>query len=125
MAANVLIVDDTVFMRVVMKDILVSAGYNVIAEASTGIEAIEKYKELTPDLVTMDILMPGKSGVEAVRDILALDGNARIVMCSMMGQESLVTEAIQAGAKEFITKPFNKETVLDVINKVLHSRDGH
>ncbi len=121
MAVKVLIVDDAVFMRTMMKDILMSAGIEVVGEASNGEEAVEKYRELSPDLVTMDLLMPVKSGIDAVRDIMALDRNARIIMCSILGQESLVMEAIQAGAREFITKPFNKEKVLDVINKVMNS----
>jgi len=121
MAVKVLIVDDALFMRTMMKDILMSAGIEVVGEASNGKEAVEKYRELSPDLVTMDILMPVKSGIDAVRDIMALDRNARIIICSIMGQESLVREAIQAGAREFITKPFSKEKVLDVIHKVMNS----
>jgi len=121
MAIKVLIVDDALFMRTMMKDILMSGEIEVVGEASNGKEALEKYRELSPDLVTMDILMPVKSGIDAVRDIMAINRKARIIVCSIMGQESLVKEAIQAGAKDFITKPFNKEKVLDVIHKVMSS----
>ncbi len=119
--AKVLVVDDAIFMRTMIKDILASAGIEVVGEASNGEEAVEKYFKLSPDVVTMDIVMPVKSGIDAVQDIMAQDKNARIVMCSAMGQESLVMEAIQAGAKEFITKPFKKEKVLEVMKKILNT----
>jgi len=118
---RVLIVDDAVFMRTMIKDILISAEIDIVGEASNGEEAIKKYRELSPDLVIMDIVMPVKSGIDAVHDIMAINRNARIIVCNVLGQESLVMEAIQAGAKDFVTKPFRKEKVLDVIRKVVDS----
>lgn len=118
MGHRVLIVDDAVFMRAMIRDILTGEGFEVVGEAANGIEAIEKFKELKPDLVTMDIVMPLKSGIEAVHEIVENDRAARIVMCSALGQESLVMEAIEAGAKDFITKPFKKERVVQVLKKI-------
>ena len=119
MSKRVLIVDDAVFMRMKLKDILEKNGYEVVAEAQNGIEAIEKYKAENPDLVTMDITMPEMSGIEAVKAIREIDPNARIVMCSAMGQQAMVMEAIQAGARDFIVKPFQGDRVLDALNKAL------
>lgn len=120
MSYTVLVVDDAAFMRNMIKDVFGSMpGFSVVGEASNGVEAIEKYKELRPDLVTMDIVMPLKSGIEAARDITNIDREARIVMCSALGQESLVMEAIDAGAKDFIVKPFKAEKVQEVVNRVL------
>ena len=124
MPKKVLIVDDAVFMRDMIKDIFSSDEYEIVGEAVHGVEAVDKYKELKPDLVTMDIVMPFKSGIEATKDILALDPNATIIMCSALGQESLVMEAIEAGAADFIVKPFKAEDVLNVVNKVLASKGG-
>ena len=119
MGKRVLVVDDAIFMRNMIKDIFASAGYDVVGEAQHGIEAVEKYKELKPDITTMDIVMPYKSGIEATRDILKHDPNATVIMCSALGQESLVMEAIEAGASDFIVKPFRAEDVLGVVKKVL------
>jgi len=119
MAKRVLIVDDAPFMRDMIKDIFSSDEYEIVGEAIHGVEAVDKYKELKPDLVTMDIVMPFKSGIEATKEILAHDPNATIIMCSALGQESLVMEAIDAGAKDFIVKPFKADDVLGVVNKVL------
>lgn len=119
MPKRVLIVDDAVFMRSMIRDIFSSGGYEVVGEAAHGIEAIEKYRALKPDLTTMDIVMPFKSGIEATREIIKQDANAVIIMCSALGQESLVMEAIEAGASDFIVKPFRAEDVLAVVKKVL------
>lgn len=119
MAKGVLIVDDAAFMRMMIKDILSKNGYQVVGEAENGIKAVEKYAELKPDLVIMDITMPEMDGIEAVKRIRAVDPGATIVMCSAMGQQAMVIEAIQAGAKDFIVKPFQPERVLEAVNKVL------
>lgn len=116
---NVLVVDDAAFMRMMIKDILTKNGLTVAGEAENGAVAVEKYRELKPDLVTMDITMPEKDGIAALKDILAIDKKARIVMCSAMGQQAMVIEAIQAGARDFIVKPFKPERVIDAINKTL------
>ena len=118
-STRVLIVDDAIFMRRMLKDIFASGEFEVVGEAKDGVEAVEKYKELTPDLVTMDIVMPFKSGIEATKEILVHDADATIVMCSALGQESLVIEAIDAGAADFIVKPFKEEDVRRVIGKAL------
>lgn len=119
MGARVLIVDDAAFMRMMIKNILTSNGYEVVGEAENGVQAVEKYKELKPDLVTMDITMPEMDGIAAVKEIKKIDPNARIIMCSAMGQQSMVIEAIQAGAKDFIVKPFNPQRVLEAVEKAL------
>lgn len=119
MAKRVLVVDDAIFMRNMIKDIFVSAGYQVVGEATNGIEAVERFRDLKPELTTMDIVMPYKSGIEATREIVKADSNAVIIMCSALGQESLVMEAIEAGARDFIVKPFQAEDVLRVVKKVL------
>ncbi len=119
MPAKVLIADDAIFMRTMIKDILTKSGYSVCGEAATGIEAVEQYKKLKPDLVTMDIVMPELGGIEAVREIIKFDSNAKILMCSAMGQQSLVIEAIQAGAKDFVVKPFQPSRVLEAVERVL------
>ena len=120
MAKRVLIVDDAVFMRTMIREIFTSAGgFEVVGEAGNGLEALERYRELRPDVTTMDIVMPFKSGIEATRDIVKLDPKAVVVMCSALGQESLVMEAIEAGASDFIVKPFRGEDVLAVVKKVL------
>lgn len=118
MGKRVLVVDDAAFMRMMLKDILTKNGYEVVGEAANGNEAVEKYRELKPDVVTMDITMPEKDGITAVREIMALDSNARIIMCSAMGQQAMVMEAIQAGAKDFIVKPFQQERVIQALQKV-------
>jgi len=119
MAKRVLIVDDAVFMRNMIKDIFSQGDFEIVGEAANGIEAVERYRELKPDLTTMDIVMPFKSGIEATKEIIAEDANAVIIMCSALGQESLVMEAIEAGAADFIVKPFKGEDVLAVVRKVL------
>ena len=117
--ARILVADDASFMRQMIKEIVESEGHEVVAEASDGVEAIDKYKAHHPDVVTMDIVMPRRSGIDAVKGILEIDGTARVVMCSALGQETLVTEALQAGAKDFIVKPFKPEAVLKTLAKVL------
>lgn len=119
MAKRVLIVDDAAFMRMMIKDILSKNGYEVAGEAENGLKAVEKYKELTPDLVLMDITMPEMNGIDAVKNIKALDPGAKIVMCSAMGQQAMVIESIQAGARDFIVKPFQADRVLEAVRKVV------
>ncbi|PFP30811.1 two-component system response regulator [Bacillus sp. AFS073361] len=119
--AKVLIVDDAAFMRMMLKDILNKNGLEVVGEAVNGADAVEKYRELKPDVVTMDITMPEKDGITAVKEIKALDPQAKVIMCSAMGQQPMVLEAIQAGAKDFVVKPFQADRVMDSINKVLGS----
>lgn len=118
MVKKVLIVDDAAFMRIKLKDILEKNNYEVVGEAENGIEAIEKYKELSPNIVTMDITMPEMDGVEALKEIKAFDPNAKILMCSAMGQQSMVMDAIRAGAVDFIVKPFDTERVIHALDKV-------
>ena len=122
MPKRVLIVDDAVFMRDMIKDIFSGGDFEIVGEAVHGVEAVDKYKELRPNLVTMDIVMPFKSGIEATKEILSFDDKATIIMCSALGQESLVMEAIEAGAADFIVKPFKADEVLTVVNKVLSAR---
>ncbi|EJL47082.1 chemotaxis protein CheY [Brevibacillus agri] len=119
MSNKVLIVDDAAFMRMMIKEILSKNGYSVVGEASDGAQAVEKYKELGPDLVTMDITMPEMDGISALKEIKKLDPNARVIMCSAMGQQAMVIDAIQAGAKDFIVKPFQADRVLEAIKKTL------
>ncbi|QIB26183.1 response regulator [Caloranaerobacter azorensis] len=117
MGKGILIVDDAAFMRMMIKDILNKNGYEVIGEADNGAKAIEKYKELKPDLVIMDITMPEVDGIQAVKEIKKLDENAKIIMCSAMGQQAMVIESIQAGARDFIVKPFQADRVLEAVKK--------
>ena len=120
MPHRVLIVDDAMFMRAMIRDILVNSGrYEVVGEATNGNESVERYGALKPDLVTMDIVMPDMSGIEAVRAICREDPAARILMCSAMGQQALVVEAIQAGAKDFVVKPFQASRVLEAVQRLL------
>ncbi|WP_280149593.1 response regulator [Bacillus safensis] len=119
MATKVLIVDDAAFMRMMIKDILVKNGFDVVGEAENGAQAVEKYKETSPDLVTMDITMPEMDGITALKEIKQIDASAKIIMCSAMGQQSMVIDAIQAGTKDFIVKPFQADRVLEAINKTL------
>ena len=119
MSRTVLIVDDAIFMRTMIADILKGAGFEVVGEASSGAEAVEKYKELKPDLVTMDIVMPDMGGIDAVREIMKIDPKAKILMCSAMGQQGLVVEAIQAGARDFVVKPFQPSRVLEAVQRLL------
>lgn len=117
--ANILVVDDAAFMRMMVKDILIKGGHQVVGEAANGAEAVEQYGKLKPDLVTMDITMPIMEGIEAVKLIKQADPQAKIIMCSAMGQQGMVVQAIQAGAKDFIVKPFQADRVLDAIKKVI------
>ena len=119
MTHSVLICDDVVYMRSLVGDILNRAGFEVVGEASSGVQAIEKYKELRPDFVTMDIVMPEMGGIEAVREIRKYDENARILMCSAMGQQGLVAEAMEAGASDFVVKPFDPSHLLEAVQRVL------
>jgi two-component system chemotaxis response regulator CheY len=118
---QILIVDDAQFMRNILKKIFTSKGYDVIGEAETADAGVQAYKEHNPDVVTMDICMPNKSGIEAIKDIHNIDPNAKILVCSALGQELLVMEAIQAGAKDFIVKPFKKEKIIETLEKVISS----
>ncbi|MBP1971209.1 two-component system chemotaxis response regulator CheY [Virgibacillus natechei] len=117
--AKVLITDDAAFMRMQLKDILTKLGHEVVGEAGNGQEAIEKYQELEPDIITMDITMPEMNGVEAVKEIKQLNDDVKIIMCSAMGQQTMVLEAIQAGAKDFIVKPFTAERIEEAMKKAL------
>lgn len=117
--ATFLIVDDAAFMRNMLKDILVKEGHEVIGEAGSGDEAVLKYEQLRPDIVTMDIVMPGMDGLEAVRGIINADPNAKIIMCSALGQQQMVIDALQAGAKEYIVKPFQPLIIVETLKKVL------
>ncbi|MCX7698230.1 MAG: response regulator [Candidatus Goldbacteria bacterium] len=116
---RVLIVDDTKFMRDILKNILKKKELEVVGEASNGKEAVLKYQELRPDLVTMDIIMPEMDGIEAVKRIMQIDPSARILMCSAMGQQALVIEAIQSGARDFVIKPFQPARVLEAVDRAL------
>ena len=119
MGHTVLVCDDAIFMRTMITDILTQAGYDVFGEAETGAQAVEKYRQLKPDLVTMDIVMPDMGGIEAVREICKDSPEAKILMCSAMGQQALVVEAIQAGAKDFVVKPFQPSRVLEAVQRLL------
>ena len=119
MSNRILIVDDAAFMRMMIKDILTKNGFEVVGEAADGAQAIEKYKELKPDLVTMDITMPEVDGITALREIKKYDNTAKVIMCSAMGQQAMVIDAIQAGAKDFIVKPFQADRVIEAIQKTL------
>jgi two-component system chemotaxis response regulator CheY len=116
---TVLVCDDAIFMRTMISDILSQAGFEIVGEAESGLQAVQKYRELKPDLVTMDIVMPDMGGIEAVREICKQDPDAKILMCSAMGQQALVVEAIQAGAKDFVVKPFQPSRVLEAVQRVL------
>jgi two-component system chemotaxis response regulator CheY len=119
MANRILIVDDAAFMRMMIRDILTKNGYEVCGEANDGVQAIEKFKELRPDLITMDITMPEMDGINALKEIKKIDPNAKVIMCSAMGQQAMVIDAIQAGAKDFIVKPFQADRVIEAIKKTL------
>lgn len=119
MAKNILICDDAAFMRMMIKDILTKNGYNVAGEAENGAKAVERYSELNPDLVLMDITMPEMDGIQALKAIKANDPAALVIMCSAMGQQAMVIESIQAGAKDFIVKPFQADRVLEAVKKVV------
>lgn len=119
MAKNILICDDAAFMRMILKDILKRNGYNVVGEAENGRKAVEKYKETAPDLVTMDIVMPEMDGIQALKEIKKSDAGAKVIMCSSAGEQAMVKESIQAGAEDYIDKPFNDKQVLEVVKRVL------
>ena len=119
MAKNILICDDAAFMRMMIKDILTKNGYNVAGEAENGAKAVEKYNELKPDLVLMDITMPEMDGIQALKKIKEADSSALVIMCSAMGQQAMVIESIQAGAKDFIVKPFQADRVIEAVKKVV------
>ncbi|WLR52348.1 response regulator [Bacillus tianshenii] len=119
MSGRILIVDDAAFMRMMIKDILSKNGFEVVDEAADGAQAVEKYKEHNPDLVTMDITMPEMDGITSLKEIKKINPEAKIIMCSAMGQQAMVIDAIQAGAKDFIVKPFQADRVLEAIKKTL------
>jgi two-component system chemotaxis response regulator CheY len=119
MAKNILICDDAAFMRMMIKDILTKNGYNIVGEAENGQKAVEKYNETKPDLVMMDITMPEMDGIQALKKIKETDANAKIIMCSAMGQQAMVIESIQSGAKDFIVKPFQADRVLEAVKKAI------
>lgn len=119
MSDTILIVDDAAFMRMMLKDILTKNGFNVVGEAENGAMAVEKFKEFQPNLTIMDITMPEMDGLQAVKEIRKIDAKARIIMCSAMGQQSMVIEAIQSGAKDFVVKPFQAERVVEAVMKAL------
>jgi two-component system, chemotaxis family, chemotaxis protein CheY len=117
--ARVLVVDDAAFMRKMVGDALAKGGHEVVGEAGNGVEAIERFQELKPDLMTLDITMPEKDGLAALAEIVAADPSARVVMCSALGQESKVLEAIKLGAKDFVVKPFQPARVIEAVGKAL------
>jgi two-component system chemotaxis response regulator CheY len=117
--ARVLVVDDAVFMRKVVSDALAAGGHEVVGEGSNGVEAVERFRELRPELTTLDITMPEKTGLEALAEIIAIDPNARVLMCSALGQESKVIEALKLGAKNFVVKPFKPDALLEAVDKTL------
>ena len=119
MGKNILICDDAAFMRMMIKDILSKNGYNVVGEAENGAIAVDKYSELKPDLTLMDITMPEMDGIQALKKIKEKDSNACVIMCSAMGQQAMVIESIQSGAKDFIVKPFQADRVLEAVKKVI------
>lgn len=115
--ARILVTDDAAFMRMQLKDMITKAGHEVVGEAENGEVAVERYKELKPDLVTMDITMPVMDGVQAVREIKAFDPDATVIMCTAMGQQAMVVDAIQAGAKDFLVKPFSPDRIVEALQK--------
>lgn len=117
--AKVLIVDDAAFMRMMIKDILEKGGFEIVGEANNGLKAVELFKKEKPDVVTMDITMPDMDGIEAVKAIKEFDPAAKVIMCSAMGQQTMVMDAIKAGAKDFIVKPFQPDRVIEAVTKVL------
>ena len=122
MGKQILICDDAAFMRMMLKDILVKEGYEVVGEAVNGADGVEKYNSLKPDLVTMDITMPNMNGMESLKEILYMDKNAKVVMISAAGQQKKIVEAIKLGAKRFITKPFEKDDVISCMDSLLKAK---
>ncbi len=121
MAKRILITDDALFMRATLKNILTQNGYEICGEATNGQESLNKYKELKPDLVTMDITMPEMDGIAALKEIKSFDPDAKVIMCTAMGQKDMVIQAVQAGAKDFIVKPFEPDRVIQAVQKQLAS----
>ncbi len=121
---NVLIVDDAAFMRMALRKMLEKLGFTVVAEAENGAEGVRRYKEFHPELVTMDITMPEMDGIKALKEIISFDANAKVIMVSALGQESYIKEAIIAGAKYFIVKPFKEEHVGTVLNNVIKAENN-
>lgn len=119
MAKKILICDDAAFMRMMLKDILVREGYDVCGEAANGLQAVERYEELKPDLVFLDITMPEMDGIQALKKIKAFETSAKVIMLSAMGQQAMVTECIKSGAKDFVVKPFQSQKVLETVKKVI------
>ena len=117
--ARVLVVDDAAFMRKMVSDALTKGGHEVVGEAGNGVEAIARFQELKPEVMTLDITMPEKDGLSALKEIIALDPAARVIMCSALGQESKVLESIKAGAKDFVVKPFQPDRILDAAAKAV------
>src|SRR5215813_10866559 len=117
--ARVLVVDDAAFMRKMVTDALTKGGHEVVGEASNGAEAVDRFQELRPEVTTLDITMPEKDGISALKEILAFDPSARVIMCSALGQESKVLESIKAGAKDFVVKPFQADRVLEAVGNAL------
>ena len=117
--ARVLVVDDAAFMRKMVTDALTGGGHEIVGEAGNGAEAVTRFQELRPDVMTLDITMPEKDGIAALKEIVALDPGAKVVMCSALGQESKVLESIKLGAKDFVVKPFQADRVLSAIDKAL------
>jgi two-component system chemotaxis response regulator CheY len=117
--ARILLADDTLFMRATLKKVLSDAGFDIVGEAENGKLAVERYEELKPDLVMLDITMPVKTGLEALEEIMKLDPNATVIMCTAIGQERVVAQALQTGAKDYIIKPFKPDKVVDAVNKAI------
>ncbi|NMB38525.1 MAG: response regulator [Firmicutes bacterium] len=120
MAKTVLITDDTAFMRMTLRSVIQKNGFQVVGEAADGVEAVKKYVELKPDLVTMDITMPKMDGITAIREIMKIDSDAKIIVCSAMGQKPMVIDALNAGAKDFLVKPFDAQRVIEALNKAIN-----
>ena len=123
MKTRMLIADDASFMRQMIREIVEPEGFEVVAEAVNGVDAVAQYEAMRPEIVTMDIVMPKRSGIDAVRDILAFDPHAKVVMCSALGQEALVTESLCAGAQDFIVKPFQPEAVVETLRRLIEKED--
>lgn len=120
LAKTVLITDDTAFMRMTLRSVIQKNGFQVVGEAADGVEAVKKYVELKPDLVTMDITMPKMDGITAIREIMKIDSDAKIIVCSAMGQKPMVIDALNAGAKDFLVKPFDAQRVIEALNKAIN-----
>ena len=119
MGNRILIVDDALFMRNMLRNIFIESGFEVVGEGENGNDGVSKFQQLSPDLVTMDIVMPEKNGIEALKEIMQMNDKAKVVICSALGQESLILEALEAGARDFIVKPFKPAKVVEVAQKVL------